>query len=133
MVPKLSSPNSATNPACEGNGEEILEPTGIPLHLGFLWDTLRMTITLPEDKTTRMEAWAKKLFAIKKTTQESLDCSVGTETMFYLLEKLEGLIAYFALYIGPRYKSKTIETEVTLIIFEIIPSKLSLCHIASSD
>ena len=53
--------------------------------------------------------------------------------MFYLSEKLKGLIAFFALYVGPRYKSKTIETEVTLIIFEIIPSKLSLCHIASSD
>ena len=27
----------------------ILEPTGIPLHLGFLWDTLRKTIALPKD------------------------------------------------------------------------------------
>ena len=56
----------------------ILELTGIPLHLGFLWDTLRMTITLPKDKTTRVEAWAKKLLAIKKTTQEDLESFVGT-------------------------------------------------------
>ena len=34
----------------------ILEPTGIPLHLGFLWDTLRKSIALPKDKTTRVEA-----------------------------------------------------------------------------
>ena len=56
----------------------ILEPTGISLHLGFLWDTLRKTITLPEDKTTRLEAWAKKLLAVNKTTQENLECFVGT-------------------------------------------------------
>jgi len=36
----------------------ILEPTGIPLHLGFLWDTLWKTITLPKDKTTQVEDWA---------------------------------------------------------------------------
>ena len=34
----------------------IFEPTRIPLHLGFLWDTLRNTIALPKDKTTRVEA-----------------------------------------------------------------------------
>ena len=56
----------------------ILEPTGIPLHLGFLWDTLWKTIALPEDKTTRVEAWAKKLLAVNKTTQENLECFVGT-------------------------------------------------------
>ena len=56
----------------------ILEPTGIPLHLGFLWDTLEKTITLPKDKTTQVEAWAKKLLAINKTTQENLECFVGT-------------------------------------------------------
>ena len=56
----------------------ILEPTGIPLHLGFLWDTLRKTIALPKDKTTWVEAWAKKLLAVNKTTQENLECFVGT-------------------------------------------------------
>ena len=56
----------------------ILEPTGIPLHLGFLWNTLKKTITLPEDKTTWVEAWAKKLLAVNKTTQENLECFVGT-------------------------------------------------------
>ena len=56
----------------------ILDPTGIPLHLGFLWDTLKKTIALPEDKTTRVEAWAKKLLAVNKTTQENLECFVGT-------------------------------------------------------
>ena len=56
----------------------ILEPTGIPLHLGFLWDTLWKTIALPEDKTTRVEAWAKKLLAVNKTTLEKLEYFVGT-------------------------------------------------------
>ena len=56
----------------------ILEPTGIPLHLGFLWNTLEKTIALPEDKTTQVEAWAKKLLAVNKTTQENLECFVGT-------------------------------------------------------
>ena len=56
----------------------ILDPTGIPLHLGFLWNTLKKTIALPEDKTTRVEAWAKKLLAVNKTTQENLECFVGT-------------------------------------------------------
>ena len=56
----------------------ILDPTRIPLHLGFLWDTLKKTIALPEDKTTRVEAWAKKLLALNKTTQEDLECFVGT-------------------------------------------------------
>ena len=46
----------------------ILEPTGIPLHLGFLWDTFRKIIALPKDKTTQVEAWAKKLLAVNKTT-----------------------------------------------------------------
>ena len=56
----------------------ILEPTGIPLHLGFLWDTLRKTIALPEDKITQVEAWAKKLITANKSTQENLECFVGT-------------------------------------------------------
>ena len=34
----------------------ILEPTQIPLHLGFLWDTMGKTIALPKDKITRVEA-----------------------------------------------------------------------------
>ena len=55
-----------------------LEPTGIPINLSFIWDTLRKTIALREDKTNRVEAWTKKLFAIKKTTRENLDCFVGT-------------------------------------------------------
>ena len=36
------------------------------------------TITLTEDKTTRVEAWAKKLLTVNKTTQENLECFVGT-------------------------------------------------------
>ena len=56
----------------------ILDPTRIPLNLGFLWDTLKKTIALPEDKTTRVEAWAKKLMALKENTQEDLECFVGT-------------------------------------------------------
>ena len=56
----------------------ILDPTRIPLHLGFLWDTLKKTIALPEDKTTWVEAWAKKLMALNKTTQDDLECLVGT-------------------------------------------------------
>ena len=48
----------------------ILEPTGIPRFLGFLWDTLRKTITLPKDKTTQVEAWAMKLLAVNQTTKE---------------------------------------------------------------
>ena len=56
----------------------ILEPTRIPLHLGFLWDTLWKTIALLEDKTTWVEAWAKKLLTINKTTQENFEYFVGT-------------------------------------------------------
>ena len=55
-----------------------MEPTVKPLHLGFLWDTLEKTIALPKDKTTQVEAWAKKLLAVNKTTQENLECFVGT-------------------------------------------------------
>ena len=50
----------------------------MPLHLGFLWDTSKKTIALPEDKTTWVEAWAKKLLAFNKTTQEDLECFVRT-------------------------------------------------------
>ena len=56
----------------------MLDPSSTPTHLGFLWDTSRKTITLPEDKTTWVEAWAKDLMAIKETTQETLECFVGT-------------------------------------------------------
>ena len=37
-----------------------------------------LCITLPEDKTTQVEAWTKKLLAVNKTTQENLECFVGT-------------------------------------------------------
>merc|ERR1712082_296533 len=57
--------------------KNILEPTGILLHLGFLWNTLKKTIALPKDKITWVEAWAKKLLAVNKTTQENLECFVG--------------------------------------------------------
>ena len=46
----------------------ILDPSTTPIHLGFLWNTVRKTIALPEDKTTRVESWAGRLLAIKKTT-----------------------------------------------------------------
>ena len=56
----------------------ILDPTSTPTHLGFLWDTSRKTIALPEDKTTRVEARVKQLMAVKETTQKTLECFVGT-------------------------------------------------------
>ena len=56
----------------------ILDPTSTPTHLGFLWDTSRKTIALPEDKTTRVEARAKELMAVRETTQETLECFMGT-------------------------------------------------------
>ena len=56
----------------------ILEPNRTPIYLSFPWDTLRNTIALPEDKTTRVEARAKKLLAVKKTAQENLECFMGT-------------------------------------------------------
>ena len=46
----------------------ILELTKKHTHLSILRDTLRKTIALPEDKTTWVEAWAKKLLAVNKTT-----------------------------------------------------------------
>ena len=55
-----------------------MESTGIPLHLGFLWDTLEKTIALPEDKTTQVEALAQKLLAVDTTIQENLECFVVT-------------------------------------------------------
>ena len=36
------------------------------------------TIALPEDKTTRVEAWAQKLLKVDTTIQENLECFVGT-------------------------------------------------------
>ena len=56
----------------------ILEPTRTPIHLSFLCVTVGMTIALPEDKTTRVESWAKRLLANQKTTQEDLESFVGT-------------------------------------------------------
>ena len=56
----------------------ILDPTSIPLHLEFLWDTSNKTVALPEDKTIRVEAWAKDLMALNKTTQGNLECFMGT-------------------------------------------------------
>ena len=56
----------------------ILTPSCTPTHLGFLWNTLEGTIALPEDKTTKVEQWAKQLIATKSTTQEALESLVGT-------------------------------------------------------
>ena len=56
----------------------LLDPTQTPIHLGFLWDTMGETITLPEDKTTGIEAWAQKLLAANFSTQENLECFLGT-------------------------------------------------------
>ena len=39
---------------------------------------MEKTIALPEDKTTRVEAWAQKLLAVDTTTQENLECFEGT-------------------------------------------------------
>ena len=51
----------------------ILDPTKIPTHLGFLWDTSRKTIALPEGKTTWVKASAKDLMAIKKPSRRLLN------------------------------------------------------------
>ena len=56
----------------------ILDPTSIPTHLGFLWDTSRKTIALFEDKNTWVEAWAKDLMVLNKTTHGNLECFMGT-------------------------------------------------------
>ena len=48
------------------------------IHLGFLWDTLEGTIALPEDKTTSVEIWAKKLLVIGSITQEDLESLLAT-------------------------------------------------------
>ena len=45
---------------------------------GVFWDTSRKTFALPEEKTTRVEARAKQLMAVKETTQETLECFMGT-------------------------------------------------------
>ena len=59
-------------------GDNSLDPIRTLIHLGFLWDTMEGTIALPEDKTTRVENWAKKLSAKGSTTQEELECFVCT-------------------------------------------------------
>ena len=51
----------------------ILDPTKIPTHLGFLWDTSRKTIALTEGKTTWVKASAKDLMAIKKPSRRLLN------------------------------------------------------------
>ena len=56
----------------------ILDPTNTPTHLGFLLNTSKKTIAVPEDKTTQVEAGAKQLMAAEETTQETLECFVGT-------------------------------------------------------
>ncbi len=56
----------------------MLDSLSTPTHLGFLWDTSMKTITLPEDKTTQVKAWAKDLMALNKTTQGNLECFMGT-------------------------------------------------------
>ena len=60
-----------------------MDPTWIPIHLGFLWDTLEGTIALSEDKTTLVDIWAKKLLAIGSITQEDLESLVGTLVSTY--------------------------------------------------
>ena len=55
-----------------------MDPTWIPIHLGFLWDTLEGTVALPEDRTTRVETWNKKLLVLESSTQEDLESLVGT-------------------------------------------------------
>ena len=39
---------------------------------------MRKSIAFPEDKTTTLEAWAKKLLYEKKTTQDNMEFIVGT-------------------------------------------------------
>ena len=55
-----------------------MDPTLIPIHLGFLWDTSEGTVVLPEDKTTQVETWAKKLLVVGSTTQKDFESLVGT-------------------------------------------------------
>ena len=59
-------------------GENYPWPQEYTSLFGFLWDTSKKTITLPKNKTTRVEAWAKKLIAVNKTTLENLECFMGT-------------------------------------------------------
>ena len=56
----------------------FFDPPWAPIHLCFLWDTLEGTVALPEDKTTQVETWAKKLLVAGSTTQEELESFVGT-------------------------------------------------------
>ena len=56
----------------------IIDATGTPTYLGFLWDTSEGTVALPKDKTTQVETWSKKLLAAGSTTQEELECFVAT-------------------------------------------------------
>ena len=56
----------------------ILDPTQLPIHLGFLWNTIQGTITFPEDKTSHVEAWVCELLQTKQTTHENLKCLVET-------------------------------------------------------
>ena len=58
--------------------QTFLDPTWELIHLDFLWDTLEGTAFLPEDKTTQVETLAKKLLVVQLTTQEELECFVGT-------------------------------------------------------
>ena len=51
-------------------GKTVLEPTQIPLHLGFLWDTVQGTIVLPEEKTSRLVDWTSKLLQVQSTNLE---------------------------------------------------------------
>ena len=59
-------------------GKTVLEPTQIPLHLGFLWDTVQGTIVLPEEKTYRLVDWTSKILQAMYTTQGELESLVGT-------------------------------------------------------
>ena len=55
-----------------------MDPTRILIYLWFFWNTFEGTIALSEDKTTKVDIWAKKLLAIGFNTQEDLESLVGT-------------------------------------------------------
>ena len=54
-----------------------MDPTWIPIHPGFLWDTLEGTVALPEDRTTQVETCNEKLLVLESITQEDLEILVG--------------------------------------------------------
>ena len=86
---------------------------------------MRKTIALPEDKTTRVEAWAKKLLAVNKTTQENLECFVGalisiTPTVWKASLHYRALPRSLIISLkGGRSKSKSVQISHPRVVREL--------------